>query len=107
MITRRALEERNANAFAFIHIGNVRPHSISAKAMFCFGPKAYMGTNFDLKTPKKFECSRPRIEFTQGGRVAFVPEWFEYVYGRYAALLEMRSVRIFTVSLSFIFKVGL
>jgi hypothetical protein len=98
MITRRAWKnEMPMHLFSFIF--GMRPHSISAKAMFCFGPKADMGTNFDLKTPKKFECSRPRIEFTQSGRVAFVPEWLEYVYGRYAAFLEMRAVRLCTVSL--------
>jgi hypothetical protein len=49
------LEERNANAFVFIHIWYASAFD-QRESNILHWAKADMGTNFDLKTPKKLSA---------------------------------------------------
>jgi len=50
------LEERNANAFVFIHIWQCASAFDQRESNILLWAKADMGTNFDLKTPKKLSA---------------------------------------------------
>src|SRR5262245_52310001 len=69
MITRRALEERNANAFAFIHIGNVVRIRSARKRCSALGQKRTWAQTLTSKHQKNLSAP------AQGLNSPKVVEW--------------------------------